>query len=119
MQAGRWTASRRDPRHDPDSVRGPTIGIAEDHAFLQRITDLVEAASCIETVTTGRVMARRTVRLGGAKNHAIIGVFSLVADGDTERALGAYKYVNDCERTVIWRDDVGQMGGEETAVRTE
>ena len=93
--------------------------MADENTFRREVTELVEAGWRIETETPERVtLVKRN--FGSAKNHLIIAVLTIWwLMGIPNVLYAAYKYFDDSERTVVWREDSTERKLTETTVDTE
>ena len=77
-------------------------------SYRRAVTEKVEAGWRIAEETPDRVtLERRTI--GTPKAHLVIAVLTIWwAMGVPNLLYGAYKYVADAERTVVWKDTAGR-----------
>jgi hypothetical protein len=76
----------------------------ETERYRRRVTELVEAGWRIETETPERAtLVRRS--FGTPTMHLVIAVLTIWwAIGVPNLLYGAYKYVADSERTIVWKE---------------
>lgn len=76
----------------------------EPETYRRRVTELVEAGWRIEAETADRVtLVNREV--GSAAGHLLVAVLTIWwTMGVGNLLYGAYKYLADSERTVVWKD---------------
>lgn len=88
--------------------------MVNDEAVRREITELVESGWRIETETPERVtLVRRN--FGSAGVHALIAVFTIWwLMGVPNVLYAAYKYFNDSDRTVVWKDRAARDAGQTT-----
>ncbi len=91
----------------------------DEDAFRREVTELVEGGWRIESETPERVtLVKRD--FGSAKNHLIIAVLTIWwLMGIPNVIYAAYKYFDDSERTIVWRENGPERETAETAVGTE
>ena len=79
--------------------------------YRRAVTEKVEAGWRIEEETGERVtLVKRNV--GSAKAHLVIAVLTIWwAMGVPNLLYAAYKYFEDSERTVVWKDSAGRREG--------
>lgn len=91
----------------------------EEDTFRREVTELVEDGWRIESETPDRVtLVKRN--FGSAKNHLVIAVLTIWwLMGIPNVLYAAYKYFDDSERTIVWRENgpEGETAG--TAVDAE
>lgn len=80
----------------------------ESELYRRDVTEKVEAGWRIEEETAERVtLVKRTV--GSPKAHLILAILTIWwAMGVPNLLYGAYKYVSDAERTVVWKGATGR-----------
>jgi hypothetical protein len=90
--------------------------VADTDTYRREVTRLVENGWRIEEETPERVtLVRRTV--GTVEAHLVIAVLTVWwLMGVPNLLYGAYKYVSDSERTVVWKD--GSAGERPVAEET-
>lgn len=78
--------------------------MAAEDRFRREVTELVETGWRIESETPERVtLVKRN--FGTAKNHLIIAVLTIWwLFGLPNVLYAAYKYFDDSERTIVWKD---------------
>lgn len=78
--------------------------MAEEDTFRHEITQLVESGWRIESETPGRVtLVKRN--FGSPTTHILIAVFTIWwLMGIPNVLYAAYKYFNDSERTIVWKE---------------
>lgn len=78
--------------------------MAEENAYRRKVTELVEQGWRIESETPERMtLVKRN--FGSAEIHVIIAVFTIWWLMGIPNALyAAYKYFDDSERTIVWKE---------------
>ena len=78
--------------------------MAESESYRRRVTELVETGWRIESETPERVtLVRRN--FGSVGTHLVIAVFTIWwLMGIPNLLYAAYKYLDDSDRTVIWKE---------------
>lgn len=81
-----------------------TVAMGDDDTFRREVTDLVESGWRIESETPERVtLVKRD--FGSAKTHLLIAVLTIWwLMGIPNLLYAAYKYFNDSERTIVWKE---------------
>lgn len=92
--------------------------MVRDETVRREITELVESGWRIESETPERVtLVKRN--FGSAQNHLIIAVFTIWwLLGIPNLLYAAYKYFDDSERTIVWKERTANAG-DLTAAKTD
>lgn len=93
--------------------------MAAENTFRREVTELVEDGWHIESETPERVtLVMRN--FGSAKNHLIIAVLTIWwLMGIPNVLYAAYKYFDDSERTIVWKENGVERKSAGTTVNTE
>ena len=86
--------------------------------YRREVTEKVEAGWHIEEENGERVtLVKRNI--GSAKAHLVIAVLTIWwAMGVPNLLYAAYKYFQDSERTVVWKDSSGRLEDADTSTAT-
>lgn len=84
--------------------------MGDNDTFRREVTALVESGWRIESETPERVtLVKRN--FGSAKHHLIIAVLTIWwLMGLPNVLYAAYKYFNDSERTIVWKEKTTDRG---------